>query len=86
MISKIMRATMAMVFGLSMFAFAQAADPAAGAAATTPNAPSATPATASKITGTRVGTLNVEQAIFASNEGRRDVDALSRSLSPSKTS
>lgn len=82
MISKIMRATMAMVFGLSMFAFAQAADPAAGAAATTPNAPSATPATASKITGTRVGTLNVEQAIFASNEGRRDVDALIKKFEP----
>jgi len=81
MISKIMRATMAMMFGFSLFAFAQAADPAAGAAAATPNAASATPA-AAKITGTRVGTLNVEQAIFASNEGRRDVDALIKKFEP----
>jgi outer membrane protein len=81
MISKIMRVATAMVFGLSLYVFAQA--PAAGAAApaTTPNAPSAT-AAAPKNTGSRIGTLNVEQAIFASNEGRRDVDALIKKFEP----
>jgi Skp family chaperone for outer membrane proteins len=73
------------VFGLSLFALAQA-DAAAGspaaAAATTPNAPSAAAAAAAKATGTKVGTINIEQAIFASNEGRRDFDVLAKKFEP----
>ena len=75
--------TVAVVFGLSLFALAQA-DAAAGspaAAATTPNAPSAA-AAAIKATGTKVGTINIEQAIFASNEGRRDFDVLAKKFEP----
>src|SRR6202165_2298137 len=75
--------TVAVVFGLSLFALAQA-DAAAGspaAAATTPNAPSAAAAVA-KSTGTKVGTINIEQAIFASNEGRRDFDVLAKKFEP----
>ena len=75
--------TVAVVFGLSLFALAQA-DAAASspaAAATTPNAPSAA-AAAPKINGTKIGTLNVEQAIFASNEGRRDFEALAKKFEP----
>jgi outer membrane protein len=75
--------TVAVVFGLSLFSLAQA-DAAASspaAAATTPNAPSAA-AAAPKITGTKIGTLNVEQAIFASNEGRRDFEALAKKFEP----
>ena len=69
------------VFGLSLLAVAQA-DPAAGspAAAPTPNAPSA--AALPKPTGTKVGTINIEQAIFASNEGRRDFDELAKKFEP----
>jgi len=81
--SKSLRATVAVVFGLSLFALAQAADPAAGAA--TPNAPSAAAAAATalpKATGTKVGTINIEQAIFASNEGRRDFEGLSKKFEP----
>lgn len=44
-----------------------ASDPAAG----TTNA-----------TGIKIGAINVEQAIFASNEGQRDFDALSKKLEP----
>src|SRR6202030_1352272 len=77
--------TVAVVFGLSLFALAQA-DAAAGApaaaAATTPNAPPAPAATAAKATGTKVGTINIEQAIFASNEGRRDFETLSKKFEP----
>src|ERR1700726_3590549 len=77
--------TVAVVFGLSLFALAQA-DAAAGspaAAATTPNAPSAAAAAAvAKATGTKVGTINIEQAIFASNEGRRDFDVLAKKFEP----
>ena len=75
--------TVAVVFGLSLFALAQAdaaASPPAAAAATTPNAPSA--AAAAKTNGTKIGTLNVEQAIFASNEGRRDFEALAKKFEP----
>src|ERR1700693_1937131 len=76
--------TVAVVFGLSLFALAQA-DAAAGspaAAATTPNAPSAAATAAAKATGTKVGTINIEQAIFASNEGRRDFDVLAKKFEP----
>jgi outer membrane protein len=83
MIKKSVRVTAAMVFGLSLFALAQAA-PAAGApaAATTPDSPSAAAAAAAKATGTKVGTINIEQAIFASNEGRRDFETLSKKFEP----
>lgn len=80
MISKFVRISLATVFGLSLYALAQAA-PAAGAPAATPNAPSAAVAS----TGTKVGTINIEQAIFASNEGRRDFEALSKKFEPKQT-
>jgi outer membrane protein len=82
-VSSFARFTVAVVFGLSLFALAQA-EPAAGApaAATMPNAPSAAAAAAAKATGTKVGTINIEQAIFASNEGRRDFDALAKKFEP----
>jgi len=85
MIKKSVRVTVAVVFGLSLFALAQTA-PAAGApaAATTPDSPSAAAAAAAtaKATGTKVGTINIEQAIFTSNEGRRDFEALSKKFEP----
>ena len=36
-------------------------------------------------TGTKVGTLNVEQAIFASNEGQKEFEVLSKKLEPKQT-
>jgi outer membrane protein len=80
MISKLARISLATLFAFSVLAAAQAA-PAAGAPPAPPNAPSATPA----ITGTKVGTINIEQAIFASNEGRRDFEALSKKFEPKQT-
>ena len=81
-ISKFARVTVAVVFGLSVFAAGPSA-PAAGApAAAPPTAPSAAAAAAAKATGTKVGTINIEQAIFACNEGRRDVEALSKKFEP----
>ncbi len=82
--SKIAR-TVAMAFGLSLFALAQT-KPAA-APATAPDAPSATAANPAaditlKATGTKVGTINIEQAIFSSNEGQRDFQALSKKFEP----
>ena len=81
MISKFARISLATLLSVSLYAAAQAA-PAAGAAAT-PNAPSAAAAAApAPVTGTKVGTINIEQAIFASNEGRRDFDALTKKFEP----
>src|ERR1700723_1814732 len=77
------------IFGLSIFALAQTSSaagapaPATGAPAATaaaPDAPSA--AAAAKPMGPKVGTINIEQAIFASNEGRRDFEALSKKFEP----
>jgi outer membrane protein len=68
---------MAVVCGLSMLVLAQTAS-----AASTPDSPSVAAAAAAKATGTKVGTINIEQAIFASNEGRRDAEALMKKFEP----
>jgi outer membrane protein len=56
--------------------------------AATPSGPSATPATTSPIatgTGTRVGTININEAIFGSNEGRRDMEGLQKKFEPKQS-
>jgi len=88
MISKFVR-TAAVVFGLSLFSLAQAGQSAASPAAP-PDAPSAAPtnpaaAATLKATGTMVGTINIEQAIFASNEGQRDFQTLSKKFEPKQS-
>jgi len=40
---------------------------------------------ATNATGTKLGTINLEQAIFASNEGQRDFEQLSKKLEPKQT-
>lgn len=88
--SKIARIAGTVVFGLTLFAAAQTAPAKSAPAATAPDAPSAaaaspTAASASataKATGTKVGTINIEQAIFASNEGRREFETLSKKFEP----
>src|SRR5262249_29953035 len=37
---------------------------------------------AASITGTKVGAINIEGAIFGTNEGRRDFEALNKKLEP----
>jgi outer membrane protein len=84
MTSKVTR-ILAMAFVVSVAALAQTGSSAAApaAAAALPSAPSAAPAVPS--TGTKVGTINIEQAIFGTNEGRRDFEALSKKLEPKQT-
>src|SRR6476646_4530051 len=78
MTSKFARFLMSTVFAISVSALAQTAPlPAApSAAASNADSPAIT------ATGTRTGTVNVEQAIFATNEGQRDFEALSKKLEP----
>lgn len=79
---------LAVVFAFPVATLAQtdgtsAALPAAPSAANSSAANAATEAAPAG--GTRVGTINIEQAIFASNEGQRDFDALSKKLEPKQT-
>lgn len=58
---------------------------AAGSSAALPSAPgtaSDPPAAVAGAGGIKIGAINVEQAIFASNEGQRDFEALSKKLEP----
>jgi len=67
-----------MAFVISVAALAQT-----GSAAATPAPAAADPAAPAVTgTGTKVGTISMEQAIFATNEGRRDFEALSKKLEP----
>jgi Skp family chaperone for outer membrane proteins len=85
MTSKFLRTFLAPAVFFAISALAQT-----GSAATSPS--SANPAGASPAaspvapttgsSGTRVGTINIEQAIFNTNEGRRDFEALSKKLEP----
>ena len=83
MTSKFMQSLIVTVFafcltGLAQTGSASAALPAAPSAAVPTTAASAV----TSVGGTKMGTINVEQAIFASNEGQRDFDALSKKLEP----
>jgi len=85
MTTKLTRFFLATVFIFSVAALAQTAnaDPAL------PSAPSAPPDTTTPTTaaggGSKIGTINIEQSIFASNEGQRDFEALSKKLEPKQT-
>jgi outer membrane protein len=59
----------------------------AAASAALPSAPSAAGSSpvATNPNATKMGTINIERAIFASNEGQRDVEALSKKLEPKQT-
>jgi outer membrane protein len=61
-------------------ALAQTGSAAANPAAAP--APAAAAAPAATGPGTKIGTISMEQAIFATNEGRRDFEALSKKLEP----
>jgi outer membrane protein len=72
-----------------LFAFSALAQ--TSSAATPPDAPGATPAApatttaAAPSTGTKVGTINIQEAIFGSNEGQRDLGALQKKFDPKQS-
>jgi outer membrane protein len=78
MTSKFARFLLAMALVVSVAALAQTGSAAATPAAAAPAA--AAPTTTG--TGNKIGTINLEQAIIATNEGRRDFEALSKKLEP----
>ncbi|HXW92483.1 MAG TPA: OmpH family outer membrane protein [Terriglobales bacterium] len=76
---------LAVVFACTAATLAQTASPDPAL----PAAPSATNSTtapeANPVGGSKIATINVEQAIFACNEGQRDFDVLSKKLEPKQT-
>jgi outer membrane protein len=78
--SKFTRILLAMAFVISVAALAQTGSAAAAPASAASSAGSA-PAAATGA-GTKIGTISMEQAIFATNEGRRDFEALGKKLEP----
>ena len=83
MTSKLVRFLMFTVLAVSVATLAQTLPAAPSAAANNAEASAANAAV--NATGTRMGTVNVEQAIFATNEGQRDFEALSKKLEPKQT-
>jgi len=76
MTSKFARIFLTAAFAFSLLAMAQTKPAAAAGADPTPG-PAVTGAT-----GTKIGTINIEQAIFATNEGQRDFEALRKKMEP----
>jgi Skp family chaperone for outer membrane proteins len=90
MTSKFLRFVLAVavLFTISALAQTTGASPAGTTAATTnPPSTASTPTTTTPAgpTGTKVGAINIEGAIFGSNEGRRDMDALIKKFEPKQT-
>jgi outer membrane protein len=82
--SKLLRSILAVALISMISAWAQtssAANPADG-----PSAPAASP-TAPIVTGTgtKIGTINIEQAVLGCNEGQRDFTALQKKLEPKQS-
>src|SRR6266851_10227956 len=77
----LMRSLTAAAVLFSAAAFAQASG---GSSAALPAAPGSAgdPPEVTTATGTKIGTINVEGAIFASNEGQRDFEVLTKKLEP----
>src|SRR6266851_1779049 len=77
----LMRSLTAAAVLFSAAAFAQTSG---GSSAALPAAPGSAgdPPEVTSATGTKIGTINVEGALFLSNEGQRDFDALSKKLEP----
>jgi outer membrane protein len=84
MTSKFLRSFLAIAVVSMISAWAQtgsAAAPSEAAGAASSPA-TTTPTTIATGTGSKVGTINIEQAVIGSNEGQRDFQALQKKLEP----
>jgi outer membrane protein len=91
MTSKFLRFLPATAVLITMSAIAQTGSPSTSAGSTsslpsTPSAASSAPASVPLATGpTKVGAINIQDAIFGSNEGRREMETLSKKYEPKQT-
>jgi outer membrane protein len=88
MTSKFLRSILAIavfstIFGSAISAFAQTGSAAPAGAASSPAASAPTPTIATG-TGTKLGTINIQEAVIGSNEGQRDFEALSKKMEPKR--
>src|SRR5580698_6006423 len=86
MISKYLRSVLAiavfsMFVGVMISACAQTGVAAPAGAASSPAAAAVSPTIATG-TGSKLGTINIEQAVLGSNEGQRDFEVLRKKLEP----
>jgi outer membrane protein len=80
--SKFMSIPLALAATLTFSALAQTGSAATPSGpATTPNAPATAPAPV-PMTGTKVGAINIEGAIFGSNEGQKELQTLQKKFEP----
>jgi outer membrane protein len=80
MTSKFLRSILALAVLSMITAWAQTGAAAPAGAASSPAA--SAPSTIATGTGTKIGTINIEQAVFLSNEGQRDFEVLRKKLEP----
>jgi outer membrane protein len=81
MTSKFLRSILALAVFSMISAWAQTGSAAAAGAGSAPATPAASTTTAAA-TGTKLGTINIEQAVLGSNEGQRDFEGLRKKLEP----
>ncbi len=81
MTSKFLRSILAIAVFSMISAWAQTGVAAPAGAGSAPAAPAASP-TITTGTGSKLGTINIEQAVLGSNEGQRDFEGLRKKLEP----
>jgi outer membrane protein len=82
MTSKFLRSVLAIAVVSTISAWAQTGGAAATGAASSPATPAASTPTMTAGPGTKLGTINIEQAVVGTNEGQRDFEALRKKLEP----
>lgn len=85
--STFLRVLLAVAVTFTFSALAQtgsAATPSGSAAKPADPIPSAPSATTGPSSGTKIGAINIQEAIFGSNEGRRDLEALEKKYEPKR--
>ncbi len=81
MTSKFLRSVLAVAVFSMISAWAQTGSAAPAGAGSAPTSPAASPTIATG-TGSKIGTINIEQAVVGTNEGQRDFEALKKKLEP----
>jgi len=85
--STFLRVLLAIAVTFTFSALAQtgsAATPSGAGAKPADPAPTAPAATTGPSAGTKIGAINIQEAIFGSNEGRRDLEALEKKYEPKR--
>jgi outer membrane protein len=85
--SKFLRVLLAIAVTLTFSALAQTGSAAtpSNPGATSANPQPSAPGMATSTTGTKVGTINIQEAIFGSNEGQRDMQTLQKKYEPKQS-